>query len=100
MLRSRMTLAASYRSGRITFAGSQTDHAFAETGGNRRTPEDTMAREIEYGRTQGEPAGHGRTRDTAGSGPCIPRASSTRTCWLASSTVVKNLIRGRLHLDE
>jgi len=48
---------------------SQMCHAFAEPGGNRRTLADTKAGEIEYSRTLEEPAGYGRTRDTAGSGP-------------------------------
>jgi len=48
---------------------SQMCHAFAEPGGHGRTPEDTKATEVEYRRTLEEPAGYGRTRDTAGSGP-------------------------------
>jgi len=48
---------------------SQICHAFAEPGGNRRTPADTKQGEIEYRRTLEEPAGYGRARDTAGSGP-------------------------------
>jgi hypothetical protein len=49
--------------------GSQTDHAFAETGGHRRTREETKAGQTEYRRTPKETGGHQRTRHTAGSGP-------------------------------
>ena len=44
-------------------SGSQTDHAFAESDGHRRTRDDTKARRIEYRST----GGHERKRrDTVG----------------------------------
>jgi hypothetical protein len=42
----------------LTFAGSQPDHAFPETGGYERSLKDTKAQPLEFGRTQEALAGH------------------------------------------
>jgi hypothetical protein len=52
-----------------TFAGSQPDHAFPETGGHERSQEDTSPTKTEFGRTQEDTRGYARTRCDRGSGP-------------------------------
>jgi hypothetical protein len=57
---------------------SQLCHAFREPGGHTRSQEDTKKIQFEYRRNRADTTGHERTRDCAGSGPCVPNHEETR----------------------